>query len=376
MLVAVPLSPADAQRSTPEAISLGPATATSQATFTLIKGLRELGDGRLVITDWVEQRIVALDLDSGSMTEIGRRGSGPEEFRLPGELVAMPADSTLMIDAGNNRLSVIGPDLTIDRTFSMNAHGERWGMHPRAIDDQGVLYFALSPFTIGRGAPVDSVPIGRWHTGDSKYSLIPDVRVKASTPRPSTPSRQMNIPIVMFAKQDGWTVTSDGWLAVIRSEPYRVDWYGPEGDRVTSRTVEYVVHPVTMQDRRERVASFLAGSMLSGRGADGGMGLVPASAQSNDEVERLARDASFADEFPPFVAGQVWPDERGRIWVQRARPSRDSVMLDLFDRATGLVGTYTLGPGRQLVGVGSSAVYATIRDEDDLVRIERYAIRP
>ncbi len=58
----------------------------------LIRGLRELSDGRVLVTDWIEERLVVLDFPSGTFRDIGRIGRGPREFRLPAGLVALPGD--------------------------------------------------------------------------------------------------------------------------------------------------------------------------------------------------------------------------------------------------------------------------------------------
>ena len=57
--------------------------ATFPEPFSLVRGLRELSTGVVLVTDWTEERLVALDFGHGTATEIGRVGRGPHEFRLP-----------------------------------------------------------------------------------------------------------------------------------------------------------------------------------------------------------------------------------------------------------------------------------------------------
>jgi len=112
------------------------------------------------VTDWIEERVVVLDLASGEVRDLGRVGGGPKEFRLPSQLVALPGDSTLLVDFGNVRLNVIGPTLEFVRSMPANAHGESWRMSPRAADGRGGLYFATTAWSGGRRR--DSVEVGRW----------------------------------------------------------------------------------------------------------------------------------------------------------------------------------------------------------------------
>lgn len=91
--------------------------------FSLIRGLRELPDGRVLVTDWTEEVLSVADFRTGAVRQIGRKGPGPLEYRLPGALIALPGDSTLMLDEGNSRFAIIGPGLTIARSYSNRRPG-------------------------------------------------------------------------------------------------------------------------------------------------------------------------------------------------------------------------------------------------------------
>lgn len=349
---------------------IGEVDAVASEPFSLIKGLRELSDGRVIVTDWIEERLVVVDFESGSTRDLGRVGGGPAEFRLPERLVALPADSTLLVDYGNARLMVLDPDLEFVRTISTHAHGGTYAMNPRAADEQGVLYFQLSPWAgASASGPSDSVAIARWAAGFSEADLITGVQVKAYTPKPTGPS--MSIPYVAFAKQDGWAL-SGGWLAVVRSEPYRVEWYGRNGEVIIGPPIEYDRFPVTMEDRRNHVRDFLMGSAVAGRGENGGIGHVPSDAQSSVEVNRIARDAQFAEELPPFVPGMVFATSDGLLWIQRSLPTDSVPTFDVIDRTGRRMAVVMLPEGRGVIGFGQGNVYATTANQDDLLTLERY----
>ncbi len=365
----------EAKAQEPSTYRIDKVDAIASEPFSLIKGVREMSDGRVIVTDWIEERLVVVDFESGSTRDLGRVGGGPAEFRLPERLVALPADSTLLIDYGNARLMVLDSQLSFVRTMSTRAHGETYAMSPRAADERGVLYFLLSPWAGGpRGGPSDSVAIGRWAPGFDGVDLVADILVKAYTSRPAGPST--GIPYVPFSNQDGWALSSDGWLAVVRSEPYRVEWYGPGGEGVIGSPIDYDRFPVTMEDRRNHVRDFLIGTAVAGRGEDGGMGHVPADAQSSAEVNRIARDALFADEFPPFVPGMVFASSDGLLWVQRSLPADSVPTFDVLGRSGVRMAVVTLPVGRRVIGFGDGTLYATVANEDDLLTLERYRTVP
>ncbi len=347
------------------------ADAASTERFTLIKGFRELPDGRIMVTDWIEERVVVLDLVSGGVLDFGRVGGGPKEFRLPSQLVPLPGDSTLLVDFGNVRMIVISPQLEFARTIPLNAHGENWRMSPRAADENGALFFEWSAWTAGRRR--DSVEVGHW-SPESGLGTVGEVRVKAYTSRPPGPST--GLPYIAFSKQDGWAVTPNGWLAVVRSDPYRVDWHGPDGQEIIGEPVAYDPIPVTMDDRRDHVRRWLASTATTGRGGDGGGAFshVPASQQSSAEIDRTARTALFENEFPPFVPAGVWTPKPGVLWVQRWLPESEVLRFDIFDRTGARRAVVTLPMGRRIIGFGHNTLYATVADRDDLLTIERYPI--
>ena len=53
------------------------------------------------------------------LREVGRRGSGPGEFRGIGAIAALPGDSILLIDPQLQRASLFGPDLSFRRSMSL-----------------------------------------------------------------------------------------------------------------------------------------------------------------------------------------------------------------------------------------------------------------
>ena len=59
--------------------------------FTQIRGVRELSDGRVIVSDRLDKGVVVADFTRGTMLKIGRTGSGPAEYRLPTGLSAMPS---------------------------------------------------------------------------------------------------------------------------------------------------------------------------------------------------------------------------------------------------------------------------------------------
>jgi hypothetical protein len=52
------------------------------SAFSQVRGVRELPSGGLLVADWIEERLVIVDLRDGSLVGSAGPGAGPEEIRL------------------------------------------------------------------------------------------------------------------------------------------------------------------------------------------------------------------------------------------------------------------------------------------------------
>ena len=148
--------------------------------FTMVAGVRELRDGRVIVTDRQEKTIQLLDLRAGTARAVGREGSGPNEYGMPASAFPLPGDSTLVFDAGNMRYLVIGPDGAVARTLStmdQNAQDMRLTIR-RAADAQGSLYFLDRGLRLGADGPRN----GTFETPDSGTVLRYDLATKRVEP--------------------------------------------------------------------------------------------------------------------------------------------------------------------------------------------------
>lgn len=335
--------------------------------FSQVRGARELADGRLMVSDYIEQRVVALDFASGTATSLFPRGGGPGEIRLPTRLVAMPGDSTLVVDLGNQRLLVVGPTGRSMRTIPGDIPGV---LGVNGIDAQGALYYTIPGWAARVPLAGDTVEVVRAPRGGAAVALAriqgdrmrPDIRAPSMTPR---------IPTVGYAARDAWWVGSDGRVRVLRADTYALEIRAPGGPSRTGPSHAWVTSVVTAADRRRYVEDFLASSPTSGRGENGGMGLTPKPTEA--EIQALVAGTHFAERFPMFDAGAVHLAPGDRVWVGRpARPS-GARRYDILDDKGTRVGSFELKPGRRVVAISRQWVYLVLTDGDGVEQVERYA---
>jgi len=346
---------------------LGSPAAVFPVDFTQIRGVRELTDGRVIVSDRLDKGVVVADFAKGTIVKIGRTGPGPAEYRLPTGLSPMPGDSTLLTDEGNQRIAVIGPDLKIHRSFTLMLPGIGYPLGARAVDSRG-RYILQIPGWLSH-MPGDTILVVRFDSRSQRVDTL--ARIKGSTPRRNTMTPGM--PYVLFAAQDVWNVTPEGRLAVVRSGDYHVDWREPDGRISAGPKIPFERRPVTMDDRMAHTRRFMENSSISGKNSDGGLSPLPAEMLEEKAIRDVAETQEHADVHPPFteVTPLIGPD--GSIWVERDVPLGTPQTWDVIGQTGSLTGRLQIPRGRRLISLGTRWLYAVHTDDDGLQHLERYA---
>jgi hypothetical protein len=353
-----------------QTVRIGAPTATLAEEFSDVRGVRELRDGRVLVSDYIDQRVVLVDFRSGRVTDCLTEGIGPQDVRLAGRLIPMPGDSTLLVDIGNSRLMVLDPTGTPRRVIS----GERPGvMGTRGVGADGSLYFSIPGWAEqGNALPNDSVRIVRWNPRTNATQQVAVVQGDRMRSDQRTPALTPRIPIVGYAANDGWTVNSDGTLRIVRAGGYTVETRGGTGAPVVGPSNAYQTRPVTAADREAFVRDFNRSSPTSGRGTGGSMGFSPQMGDA--EVAAMVRGTEYAERHPMFRPGAVIAAPGGRLWVGRPPDGSRPVTYDVFDAAGRRVQQVELPAGRRVLSIGTGGVYVAAENDDGVQRLERYAV--
>jgi hypothetical protein len=343
--------------------------------FTQVRGFRELPDGRVLVSDRLDEKLLLADFTRGTTTPIGRTGAGPAEYRLPGVIHSWPGDSSLVFDEGNARLFIVGPDFKIHRSFSARRAGTPYTIYPRGTDRSGRIYFEIPAWAAGRPGdpPAESVSVARLDVRGDRLETV--ARVLGSKPLPPGPRMRPSIPFVTFAPQDVWQVSPEGALGIVRSSNYHLEWHG-DGPVRAGRPVPFTREKVTRADRMEAARTFTVnsgiGGKASGANAPSAMSPVPASMLTDSSIAEMADHDAFAETLPPFAARVPRLAPEGVLWVERAQHAGQPARFDLFDRNGQRIGRAILPAGRRLLGLGRGTLYLIATDDTGVERIERY----
>ena len=339
----------------PPAISLRPANATLAVEFSVVSSIRELSDGRVLITDAKEQRLVVADLRAGTVSEVGRRGEGPGEYRFVERLMPLRGDSSfmpsggrwLMLDGARIVATLAGdaPAVAAATTGLIGADGLELVYVRR-----GAAPLPQRPLTTTRG---DSAWLLRVSRASGRVDTLARLRATQTTLRTmsfgSAKSQRWTPPA--FLSDDDAIPFADGWIAIARLEPYRVDWLSRDGRVQQGAPFHVALRRVEERDRQALIDSFPS---RPGRMPD--------------------RDwTSFPVSVPPFQAPAMLASPDGRVLIQRTiTASEPSARYDIVNRVGVLVAELLLSRGQRIVGFGAKSVYVATTDESGIQHVSRH----
>jgi len=348
----------------PQKVKLGAPETEFSESFDHITALRELSDGRLIVSDAAAKTISLVDMKRKSVTAIGREGQGPKEFSMPGALLPMPGDTTFMADFGQQRFLRIAPNGTpVDVVLFPSWLGFGGG-GAIAADRNGRIYaIGQKPPTLGAATATkvdqDTLPLLRWDRTRKSADTVAWV-VDAPMKRVQAGNAITVMPVA-FGGQDMWSVAADGRLGIARVADYHVEWLGG-AKRVAGAPVAYDRIKVTSADKDEIRKQYqdVANKMTI-------VGPVP----SGTKLPKFQMPVpEFAEYKAPFISARATPD--GQLWVQRTKNASTGALYDVFDGQGRLIRQVELPKKTRLAGFGARSMYLARADEDGLEWLGRY----
>jgi hypothetical protein len=347
--------------------------AESADGFTMIGGVRELTNGKVLVSDPMERTVQLVDLVAGTAVPVGREGQGPGEYSFPGELLPLAGDTTLLVDRINRRFLIILPTGKTSETIAFPSELGGGISDPRGVDAAGRIYFQGS-LVSGRIDPTqptpDSVPLIRWDrrrgTVDTVAVLkVPSMNINSSG---GSGARMVMMRAQPFSPEDAWAVGMDGRLAVARVSDFHIDWYSPAKVKTSGPANRFERIRVNEADKEADRRAMRNPRVFVSAGPGGGRATAPPPPADMPEPD-------YPDFKPPFPARSAWIAPDGTLWLLRSRMGGDPVpTFDLFDGRGMVVGKVTIPRDRRLVGFGRNSVYLSRTDSDDVQWLERYEL--
>lgn len=374
LLLAAATQGLSASAQDPATLRLGAPTAVYTEPFSRVGGVVEQSDGRVVVLDAIESRIVRLDFARGTAMPVGRQGRGPGEYVVPLSLLPLRGDTTLAVDMmGGGQALVITRDGVSDRRLrSAGLPDETLLFHRTDIQSDGVgrLYELVRPQS---GTSQTSSQVSRLDraTGERRGIAVISELVRSPLRRTADGRQSDNQrvspgggPPPPFASVDQWAVAPDGRVAIVTVEPYRVSIHPVQGTPLVGPELAYRPFPVTQADReawREEKQQLVPSLSYGPNG----------SVSSSRVRPRFTEPEAWPDVLPPFGSNALRFAPDGILWIQRATPAKAPALFDLVDRSARVSARVELPESRRLVGFGRGVVYLVRVDDDGLEYLER-----
>ncbi|MEO5825734.1 MAG: hypothetical protein ABIR59_07595, partial [Gemmatimonadales bacterium] len=352
----------------PPAVLLKPANAVHPAEFSGIARVRELSDGRLIVLDSAERKLFVVSFTTGDVAPLGRVGDGPEEYRFPIGLFALPGDSTVVTDGQTRRLIIFRGDRPAATVPAEAPVMDAVKGFIIGADPAGNIAKAFRPRGLGRPTDQgDSIIIARYSRAEGRGDTLARMRsgfggapgsANENTPAAARaagpiPDRQYMYAPVIGDQAIGFP---DGWIAVARMEPYRVDWIDPLGKMFRGPPIPVSVTPLNDNEKRFYLARM---AKLDGKPAG--------------NLEDIKDWRSAIPPFWGFYNAALYQAPGGSLLIARAPTAAlPTPTYDLVNRRGAYLGQLVLPVGQRVAGFGARSIYVVVVDTDGLETLQRH----
>jgi hypothetical protein len=439
-LIAAASTASAQQQPLPPVRPLGPVLAQSDEPMSSVTQVRALSGGRVIVHDLTGRRVLMYDSTFKHVTVIAdTTGATANAYgsRLGG-LIAYRGDSTLFVDPQSISMLVIDPNGKIVRTMAAPLPNEVNALiggqnGTPGYDNQGRLVyrsqFRLAPVAFGRGAP-GSGPGGFQLPKQPDSSYVVRVDLKSRKVDTAATFRIPKITLNMVSDDNGrvmitptvnpipwtddWALLSDGTLAVVRGQDYRVDFVAADGKVTQGPKMPFEWQRLSDEDkamiidstktameklRDAQLAQMMAAnpeqakadsaSKAGGRQrpqADGGGVTVnfggrgggpggPGPIGFTMPALQFVAASEMPDYRPAFRQGASRGDADGNLWIRTSRLVNGATEYDVIDNRGELKDRVLVPPGRVIAGFGPGGmVYMGVLD-GMTTRLERARLK-
>ena len=333
-----------------------PAQTTTQALpapngrlnveFSDLTTIRELADGRVLLFDRKEERLVVGDFPSGSVYDVARKGQGPAEFEFIATLLPLAGDTTIAADQTRRWLILVG-DSVVRKVLPEHSALQR-ALQPFGADQNARIL--TQDFPGSWSAPSESTLAVLVHRVSGAADTIARMALGGGRNRVSTGTtpggRAITVRRLPLQAWETPLLFFDGWVAIARIEPYRVDWRAPDGRWTLGR-------PLSSRPSRMTAAE-------------------KAAYIKRNSWSRNATD--WPAELPPFENPvKMFASPDGSLLVKRLPTlAEPGTRYDVIDRAGNRRIQLTLPANEQILGFGARSIYVVVTDDDGIQRLRRH----
>lgn len=344
-------------------ITLKPANGMLDSEYVRLSSVRELADGRAIVSDPGSGQLVMVDLMRRSATPLSRKGKGPLEWGMAALINPLAGDSSIMSDFINQRwllfdggkaVATVPPDDPAVRAAQVFSGADAKGhVLIKHVDHRppGVTMITRADSLLlvlvdRRTGKQDTV--GRVREMPRRY----EKRVRAD----GRISYSGSVMTEAGAQPEDAHLMLDGTISVVRLEPLRVDFRAPDGTWTHGAPLPIAGARVDVRERERILAQ---------------------RAQSRRDAERVGfpvpPDGPMPTVLPALSETRPMPLPDGRIALKRrTTAAQPNARYIIVNRRSTIDGEIVLGRREEILGFSGKSVYVKVTDEDDIQRLRRH----
>lgn len=347
--------------------SLSPPDHVAPDAFSVVAAVRELSDGRVLVADRREKRLVVVQWTPLLITDVGRNGDGPGEYAGASGLVPLGRDSTLLLDGTSRRWLLLDGAAFVRSSPGMSRFAQAFGAHLHGGDVRGRVLAAVGSRYSSEVRIPGSGQVAV-ETADSVAMLLLDLRTSRADTLLRLRGRYRGTNVVNrtvrgasityhlanpLATEEQARLFPDGWIAVVHGEPYRVDWLSPERRPLHGPVLPFENIAVDELEKQDAIRRHWGGKA----GVEWPSDAFPA----------------WPSRLPAFPNEALFAAPDGRLLVRRIVSARvPNVYYDVIDRAGRLAFRVELAANERIVGSGKRHIYTVATSDDGLESLARH----
>lgn len=359
-------------------LQLGGDATSPELDFSRVAGALRLADGSLVVANGGSSEIRFYDATGAHRLTSGRQGSGPGEYAGIAGMWLTPADSVVVLDIMVRRLTVLGPDGGVGRSFHLagmggamapGADGNVSLAIPAGLLADGSMIGLSMGFQINsdrQGSFRDSIPAVHFGADGAVLDTVgwfPGIEMESM--ELSFMGQTMRVPTQVPLGRNTIALAANGRFYVATNNSWEVQvWEPGQGVKRLIRVNQPVrtINSAGVARHREE--------LIEQMDAQGGS-QIPAVLR--DQMVTRINSAPYPSTLP-FVVNMLM-DTAGHLWVQEQdQPGDRSPRFAVFNPEGELVAWVDMPERFRPTQITRDAVIGVWQDDDDVEYLKVYQL--
>lgn len=368
-------------------VPLGAAEMRSAMAFGQIYNVRELADGKVLVNDGKNRRLVILDEKFANVTVIldSTVRDGVSYGARAQPLIPYLGDSTIMVDIASTSLQLIDPHGKFTRSISVPHARDLMlmglmGTGGTGVDPSGNLLYRGPQAQIMVPPPpglitttviniADRAPVLRANFETRTVDTVGKMKIFGAGQSVTTRSPQGAIrttitmnPLTVF---DDWAVLSDGTIAFVRGQDYHIDFVRPDGTQFSTAKIAFPWKALNDSTKTAYAEQYVAAANRQVAAQRAMVAQTSTTPQQMPTIEyKSAPITEFPDYYPVLRNGGTRADQDGNLWVSTTASTnamQGESVYDVFNNRGELTQRVRVPSGRYISGFGKrGAIYLAV----------------